>query len=525
MIESNSTPTASGPDLFTGALELINDAIIIIDPVGRILFINRMGEKLTGWRSYEAIGRPVSSILRIAHADTHKFFDDPARAILQESQSPELRGKLLLVAKDATESSIIDSGSAPRTRGGRVTSVYLILRQSTDKSAPAEDSTALVNSHMEAIGALAGGIAHDFNNVLTAVVGNLSLARMNPDLPEKTRSRLELAEKASLRAREISRQLLTFAKGGAPIRTTTRISESIKSTVSQALHEGEVRCAFEISDGLSLVDVDPGQFNLALRNLVTNAAHATAAGGTIEVSAADIEVTRGLISGLKPGRYVRVSVRDYGQGIPAQLLSRIFEPYFITRKTGSGLGLATAYSIIRRHEGTITVESIMDHGTTFHIFLPISANSEVDTQIVAESTGIQHGSGRILIMDDERDVCLVACDMLELMGYEVETSPDGAHALQLYATAKRIGRPYAAVIFDLTVPAGMGGKEAIGKLREIDPNAKAIVSSGYSYDPVMANYKEHGFDGVVPKPYKPDELARVLNALLKSKKKADLEAY
>jgi CheY-like chemotaxis protein/anti-sigma regulatory factor (Ser/Thr protein kinase) len=356
------------------------------------------------------------------------------------------------------------------------------------------------------------------------VVGNLSLARMNPDLPEKTKCRLEQAERASLRAREISRQLLTFAKGGAPIRTTMQIEESLRATVSQSLHEYDVRIEFELASGLSAVDVDVGQVNLALRNLVTHAAHSTQQGGTIEVSAANAEISRGMVSGLKPGRYVRISIRDYGKGIPAQQLARIFEPYFITRRTGSGLGLATAHSIVRRHEGTITVESIMDSGTTFHVFLPASAAAKASIQRVVEQR-VHRGQGRILVMDDEADVRLVASDMLELMGYDVDTSPDGAHALQLYTTAKRIGRPYSLVIFDLTIPAGMGGREAIGKLREIDPGAKAIVSSGYSYDPVMANFQEFGFDGVVPKPYKPDELARTLNSLLSAKQQKDMEAY
>lgn len=524
MIDVTSRPAASGLDLYTGALELIRDAIVIADTAGRILFINRMGEQLTGWRSYEAIGRPVTSVLRIAHADTHKIIEDPIKALLQEAQSPDLRGKLLLLAKDESELAITDSGSAPRGKNGRITAVYLIFRQSTEKPGGAEDSNAILASHMEAIGALAGGIAHDFNNVLTAVVGNLSLVRMNADLPEKTRCRLDQAEKASLRAREISRQLLTFAKGGAPIRVTTKIEESIKATVTQALHECDVRCEFELANDLSLVDVDISQLSLAIRNLVMHAAQSSPPQGTIELSTANIEVTRGMLAGVKPGRYVRISIRDFGQGIPAQQIPRIFEPYFITRRTGSGLGLATAHSIIRRHEGAVTVESIIDKGTTFHVFLPASNASTVEEPAKVENRA-HRGRGRILVMDDEADVRMVASDMLELMGYEVDTSPDGVNALQLYATAKRIGRPYAIVMFDLTIPAGMGGKEAIGKLREIDPGAVAIVSSGYSYDPVMADYKDHGFDAVVPKPYKPDELARVLNVLMAAKQQKEMGAY
>lgn len=524
MIDVTTKPTASGPDLYSGALELIRDSVVIVDTAGRILFINRSGEQLTGWRSYEAIGRPVTSILRLVHADTHKLIEDPVKALLQEGQAPELRGKLLLLSKDESELPVVDGGSAPRNKNGRVTSVYLIFRQSDEKSASSEDSNAILASHMEAIGALAGGIAHDFNNVLTAVVGNLSLVRLNPDLPEKTRARLEQAERASLRAREISRQLLTFAKGGAPIRATTKIEESIKATVTQALHECDVRCEFEIAGDLNPVDVDVSQFNLALRNLVTHAAQSSPPQGRIEVSTANLEVTRGMLTGVRPGRYIRISIRDFGQGIPAQQIPRIFEPYFITRRTGSGLGLATAHSIIRRHEGAITVESIMDNGTTFHVFLPASEVASVEAPPKVEDRA-HRGKGRILVMDDEADVRLVASDMLELMGYEVDTSPDGAQALQLYATAKRIGRPYAIVMFDLTIPAGMGGKEAIVKLREIDPGAVAIVSSGYSYDPVMANFKEFGFDAVVPKPYKPDELARVLNALTAAKKQREMAAY
>ena len=524
MLESTLKPSSSGLDLYSGALELIRDAIVIVDTTGRVLFLNRTGEQLTGWRSYEAIGRPAASILKIAHADTHAIIDDPIKALLQESQASDLRGKLLLVAKDKTEIPITDSGSAPRSKNGRITAVYLIFRQANEKSAPAEDANAILNSHMEAIGALAGGIAHDFNNVLTAVVGNLSLARMNPDLPEKTKSRLEQAERASLRAREISRQLLTFAKGGAPIRTTTKIEESIKATVTQALHEGNVRCEFELPDNLTPVDVDIGQLNLALRNLVSHAALSSGPGGKIELSAANLDVTRGMVVGLRPGKYLRISVRDFGPGIPAQQINRIFEPYFITRRTGSGLGLATAHSIIRRHEGAITVESIIDNGTTIHVFLPASINKSEAEPDKPEDRAHQ-GKGRILVMDDEADVRLVATDMLELMGYEVDSSPDGANALQLYATAKRIGRPYALVMFDLTVPAGMGGKEAIVKLRQLDPGATAIVSSGYSYDPVMANFKEFGFDAVVPKPYKPDELARVLNMLMAAKQQKEMESY
>ncbi len=511
-------------DLYSGALALIQDAVVIIDVTGKLLFLNKVAEKLTGWHSYEAIGRPATAVLKIAHATTHRLVPDPVKALLHESSTPDLQGKLLLLSKDGAEFPISDAGSAPRMKSGRMTAIYLIFRQWSSNTGSADDSKAILNSHLEAIGALAGGIAHDFNNVLTAVVGNLSLARMHVDQPEKTRSRLEQAEKASLRARELSRQLLTFAKGGAPIKTSSFVQESIKATSAQAVHEENVTCEFELPEDLWSVEIDQGQFNLAIRNLVTHAAHSSPAEGRIEISAANVTLRRGMVSGLKPGNYLRVSIRDFGEGVPTQRIDRIFEPYFITRKTGSGLGLATAFSIIRRHDGIISVESILDKGTTFHVFMPASTRTP-EPEMPAIENIAHHGSGRILVMDDEADVRLVASDMLEIMGYEVETSPDGARAVQLYSVAKRIGKPFAAVIFDLTVPAGMGGKEAIIKLREIDPGAKAIVSSGYSYDPVMANFSDHGFDGVVPKPYKAEELARTLNRVIGGHRGNELEAY
>ncbi len=523
-MNSNLKASVSGMDLYSGALELIQDAVVIIDVAGKLLFLNKVAEQLTGWHSYEAIGRPATVVLKIAHATTHALVPDPVKAVLHESSSPEFQGKLILLSKDGAEFPIADTGSARRSKNGRMTAIYLIFRQWSSNAGSADDSKAILNSHLEAIGALAGGIAHDFNNVLTAVVGNLSLARIHVDQPEKTRGRLEQAEKASLRARELSRQLLTFAKGGAPIKTCSYVQESIAATAAQAIHEENVSCEFELPEDIWSVEIDLGQFNLAVRNLVTHAAHSSPPEGRIEISAANVTLSRGMVNGLKPGNYLRISIRDFGEGIPSQRLNRIFEPYFITRKTGSGLGLATSFSIIRRHEGTISVESIQGKGTTFHIFLPASTHLPEPESLPIENIA-HHGSGRILVMDDEADVRLVACDMLEIMGYEVETSPDGGHAVQLYAAAKKIGKPFAAVIFDLTIPAGMGGKEAVLKLREIDPGARAIVSSGYSYDPVMANFSDHGFDGVVPKPYKAEELARTLNRVIGNHRVTEMEAY
>ena len=367
---------------------------------------------------------------------------------------------------------------------------------------------------LESIGTLAGGIAHDFNNILTVILGNISLAEMYTD-PDKISERLAEAQKASMQARDLTQQLLTFSRGGAPIKKMTSVAELLKDLAAFALRGSNVRCEFSIPDDLWPVEVDEGQMNQAISNIVIKADQVMPDGGIIKVRAENETVGAEDALPLHSGAYVKISVEDQGGGIPEADLQRIFDPYFTKDQGGSGLELATSYSIITRHDGYITAESQVGVGTTFHIYLPAYPERVlVEEEPVKEEEKLITGKGRILVMDDMDFIRELATEMLGNLGYKVTTAIDGAEAIELYKKAKESGQPFDAVIMDLTIPGGMGGKVAIQKLIEIDPEVKAIVSSGYSNDPVMAHFEEYGFKGVITKPYRINELGEILQKVI-----------
>lgn len=366
---------------------------------------------------------------------------------------------------------------------------------------------------LESVGLLAGGIAHDFNNLLTAVLGYINLAKKHIGADDGAREHLVKAENASLRARDLTRQLLTFSRGGSPMRKTASLRDVLKESAGFALRGSDVTCEFSIPDDLWLVEMDEGQIGQVVQNLIINANHAMPDGGAIRITCRNVGVPEGILP-LKKGDYVRVSVEDRGTGIAKEHLPKIFDPYFTTKPKGSGLGLATSYSIIKNHDGYITVESEPGVGTTFHFYLPASdtrgraAPARVDAQPSA-------GGGRILVMDDEEIVRDVVADMLKHLGYEVEVARDGVDMLIRYMEARNSGKTFDAVIMDLTVPGGMGGKDAVRKLLEVDPAVKAIVSSGYADNQIMADYKNYGFAGVIAKPFVINHLAATLDSVIK----------
>jgi PAS domain S-box-containing protein len=364
---------------------------------------------------------------------------------------------------------------------------------------------------LESLGILAGGIAHDFNNLLQSIIGNISLAKMYVNKEDRVYSKLTETEKAASRATALTLQLLTFSKGGAPIKTTTHIAGIIKNSASFSLQGSNVSCKYFFADDLWLVDVDDGQISQVIQNLVLNANHAMPDGGVITIRAENYRVEPGSLPLLDEGRYIKISIEDQGTGILQEHLPRVFDPYYSTKQTGSGLGLAVAYSIIKNHSGLLTVESVAGHGATFHILLPAS-DADQTTASTHEEKSIYAGKGRVLVMDDENRVLEVAVEMLGILGYEVTTTRDGRKALQLYTTAMA-SKPYDFVILDLTVPGGMGGEDTIRKLLELDPDVRALVSSGYANDPIMAEYSRYGFCGVIPKPYTIENLSRALHTL------------
>ncbi|SMC36831.1 His Kinase A (phospho-acceptor) domain-containing protein [Desulfocicer vacuolatum DSM 3385] len=367
---------------------------------------------------------------------------------------------------------------------------------------------------LESTALLAGGIAHDFNNILSIITGNISLAQLQAEQGENISKILVDTEKACFRARDLTKQLLTFSKGGSPVKKTLVVSELIQETVVFALRGSNVKYEFSIAPDLSPVNVDEGQINQVLSNIVINAGHAMPHGGTVMVTAEDltIKAKNSFSIPLSPGPYIRISIKDTGTGIAKKNLHSIFDPYFTTKPTGSGLGLATAHSIIEKHGGFIGVESQEKKGTTFHIYLPASMKGihGSGSPINASMTTLSQGHGKILIMDDEEMVRKVVGELLKHMGYAPDFAKDGVEACRKYQEAMANNDKFKAVIMDLTIPGGMGGKEAVQHILEIDPQAKVIVSSGFSTDPVMADYKSYGFSGVVAKPFMVQELSDVL---------------
>ncbi len=363
--------------------------------------------------------------------------------------------------------------------------------------------------NLESLGVLAGGIAHDFNNFLTIVQGNIELAQMDLDEDSPVRATLQQTSVACRRAGFLSNQLLTFAKGGAPIRRVVSVAELILDSVNLVRTGALVSVDVDIADDLWCAELDRSQIGQVLHNILLNARQAMPEGGIVEVHAENL-----LPSGQPPDlrEQVRISIRDYGPGIPADILPRIFDPYFTTRTGGTGLGLTTAYAIVTRHGGRISVDSKVGQGTVFVLDLP--ATRERPAPEVAPAARLRRGTGRLLVMDDEEALRMLLERVLTTLGYEVHAARDGAEAIALYESAKAAGVGYDAVLLDLTVSGGMGGVEAAVRLRELDPSARLIVSSGYSDAPVMARFRDYGFDDAIPKPWLMPQLSEVFERVL-----------
>ena len=404
---------------------------------------------------------------------------------------------------EAGMSPILDSAGQPEA-------VLVVIRDITERLAMQKELDTMRN--LESLGQLAGGIAHDFNNILTALWGNISLARMLAHDPEKVKDRLHEAEQALLRAKALTGQLLTFAKGGAPVKKAASIRELVAQTLAFALRGSKVDGSVLLSDDLWPAEIDEGQIHQVLHNVVLNAAQAMPGGGTVKVRGCN--VPSGLAAGLPlgDGPYVCISVEDAGLGIDADVLPRIFEPYFTTKQDGTGLGLATSYSIIQRHGGLIQADSQPGEGTTVRIYLPAAPDAQPGA--APPEQDIVPGHGRILLMDDETDIREVAGQLLRKMGYQVETAADGRDALERFQRALLSPAPFDAVILDQTIPGGLGGEQTMAAMRELDPEVKGVVASGYATAAVMADFARYGFRASLAKPYRAEELSHVLARVL-----------
>jgi PAS domain S-box-containing protein len=373
-------------------------------------------------------------------------------------------------------------------------------------------SQLVKNQKLESLGVFAGGIAHDFNNLLTGIIANISLAKIFVNPEEKIFTRLEEAEKAADRASELTQQLLTFSKGGDPVKKVASMERILTDSISFVLRGSNVRCELAIPDDIWPVEVDEGQIGQVINNLLINSDQAMPDGGIIRIGAENLTAGPDDIVSLNEGRYVRFSIEDQGIGIPEEYLAKIFDPYFTTKQKGSGLGLATVHSIIKKHDGHIFVESKIGAGTTIHVYLPASTKKLPGTLPGEEKH--PSGYGNILIMDDDEIIRDIAREILGHLGYRVALCTEGSQALEMYRKAMNTGEPFDLVIMDLTIPGGMGGKETMEKLLEIDHDVKGIVSSGYNNDPILASYRQYGFSGVIIKPYNITELGKVVHDLI-----------
>jgi PAS domain S-box-containing protein len=371
----------------------------------------------------------------------------------------------------------------------------------------------LKSEKLQSIGTLAGGIAHDFNNLLQGVFGYISMAKLTHDQKEKSLSMLEQAEKALHRSVSLTSQLLTFSKGGKPLKKVIDPKPLIENAVKFALSGSRVDYELSFDDDLLPVEADEGQLGQVVQNIVLNAEQAMPLGGRIEIAARNVLASSlaGVLAA-SSGDLVEITIRDQGIGIPPEHLPKIFDPYFTTKEKGSGLGLATTYSIIKNHGGDINVASVLGKGTTFTVYFP-AARQEGEGAASPADPRIER-KGRVLVMDDEELVRRVAYELLTGLGHGVELAVHGGEAVEKYRQAKSAGRPFDVVILDLTIRGGMGGEEAMRKLLEIDPGVKAIVSSGYSNDSVVANYRNYGFAAFLKKPYDLTDLQSTLNTLL-----------
>ena len=485
-------------------LRSIGDGVISTDRQGRIVLMNRMAEDLTGWKQEEALGKSLGQVFHIIDEETREQSEDPVLKVLEMEGSITLAEQTLLVSRDGSERVVADSAAPIRDRESKVIGVVLVFRDITERRKM--ETEMLRTEKLESVGVLAGGIAHDFNNILTAILANISMSRLAVKDNAKVDSRLEEAEKACSRAKSLTRQLLTFTSGGTPVKSPTSLKELVRESCLFALRGSNVSCEFDFQKDLWPVEADEGQISQVIHNLIINSDQAMPHGGSINVSIRNLVIEEN--GRLSPGHYTAIKIEDHGVGIPADYLEKIFDPFFTTKEKGSGLGLATSFSIVHQHDGHIEVRSEPGTGTTFTIYLPAMPKGELPERNLSSSP--VPGKGKILVMDDDPAIRDLLAIMLTDLGYEAQFAGDGEKAIDLYKKASEAQSPFDLVILDLTVPGKMGGKEAMAKLQEIDPHVRAIVSSGYSTDPIMAEYQSHGFKGVVTKPYDIQELSRVL---------------
>ncbi|HRZ28642.1 MAG TPA: ATP-binding protein [Spirochaetota bacterium] len=495
---------------YRNIIQSIEEGYFETDLKGGFTFVNSSLEKISGYSNEE--------LICMRHTDyTTGEWTKRIYAIFNELYTNGKPAEVVdyeILTKGGIKKIIEMSASLIKDPGGRTTGFRGIVRDVTRKKKEEDEREKI--KRIESIGLLAGGIAHDFNNILTSITGNISLAKTETKRGSGTYDLLDAAEKASLRARDLTQQLLTFSKGGAPIKKLTSIADLLIDTATFVLRGSKVGARFFIDSELRSVEIDSGQISQVIHNLIINASQAMPDGGTVTITADNATISDDTQVLLPAGDYVVVSIQDQGSGIPKSILNMIFDPYFTTKEDGTGLGLTISYSIVKKHGGHIAVDSSAGEGACFRVYLPASdktpvRNEENPFPDKKTSNGIKR---RVLVMEDDDMVAEITIIMLKRIGFMVDRVTNGMDAIDMYKMKFSGGDPYDLVIMDLTIPGGMGGKEAIAELREFDPRIKAVVSSGYSNDPVMAGYNEYGFCGFIVKPYTINDLDQLIRGIL-----------
>ena len=489
-------------------LEASPDAIITVDTQARIQGCSAGAVELFGYASEaDLVGRNGQSLL--AGPDLESGIAALEAALLGEE--PGIT-QFTMVRADGAHFDAEINAARMRSAEGQLQGFIVTLRDVTERMRTEQERARI--DKLESLGVLAGGVAHDFNNILTGLITNLSIAVDEDRTGEDNRASVAQALDAARRATGLTSQLLTFSKGGAPIKETGTVGDMVTQTARFALSGSSCRAALTLADDLWPANMDRGQISQVVENLVINADQSMPGGGVVRIDAHNHEETAegtATVPDMDPGRYVHIAIADEGAGIDPRYLDKIFDPFFTTKQKGSGLGLTSSFSIVRKHDGHVTVESQLGQGTTVSIYLPASSEP---VATAGRAHKPLHGTGRILVMDDNLKVLASSKRLLARLGYRVVTTPDGAACIAEYAKAQADGDPFDLVIMDLTIPGGMGGRDTVAKLLEIDPKVRALVSSGYSNDPVLADPAAYGFRGAVPKPYSTEVMSQAIVHIL-----------
>lgn len=486
-------------------IENQDEGIAVVNPDEIVTFSNPASDALFGVPVGTLVGRHLGEFtdaeqMKIIRSETERRRrGEHSRYELEIMQPAGHKRRLLITAAPQYDQS------------GEFTGTLGLLRDITDQRKMEEE--LLKMQKLESLSILAGGIAHDFNNYLVAILGNISLAKLALSPEDEAYQRLGAAENAASRAKDLTQQLLSFSKGGAPIKKAASLAALLQQTAEFALRGSNVRLHLSVAENLWPAEFDPGQITQLITNLVINADQAMPHGGIIHIEAENVTLDERHTLPLTGRHYIKLTIRDQGVGIPEKYLNKIFDPYFTTKQTGNGLGLATCYSIVKKHDGHITVDSQPGIGTTFTVYLPALPHQQPPSRPPVQPQPLNR-RGKILVMDDDEIIRDVTAHILRRLNYQAAFAQDGRQAIELYQQARQQGQPFDAVILDLTVPHGLGGKETIQELLQIDPQVKAIVSSGYSNDPVVSDFEQFGFRGCMIKPYKMHELHSLLQHLI-----------